>query len=312
MSPARFGEEARATGPDRHYVTVVSSWYVVNALAQYEALARFESGPFAYHALCMDQDAWNLLAALDLPGLMATRIEDFENEPLRACKSGRTVAEYCWTVKSPFLLSVLEALPEASGAVYMDADLYPFASLDPVWEQLAGTDVVLSPHRFTPKLQFLDAPAGRYNAGLVSLRNTANARAALQWWSERSLEWCYYRDEDGKLGDQKYLLEFPHRFEGVRECALTGVNAAPWNIRHFTPFEQNEQVWLDQDTPLRLYHFHQYSYRPDGSYTAVTDPVYDITPEDRRLLYEPYTAALLAVEARARQALPGFSPPRKS
>lgn len=295
-----------------HYVTVTSSWYVVNVIAQYQALARYEASFFHYHALCMDQDAWRVLTTMDLPGLRATRIEDFEDAPLLACKGSRTVAEYCWTVKSPFILSVLQSAPGVRWAVYLDADLYPFASLDPIWGQLTGADIVLSPHRFTGKLLFLDAPAGRYNAGMVSLRNTANARSAISWWSERSLEWCYYRDEDGKLGDQKYLLEFPARFQGVRECALTGVNVAPWNIRRFTPFERDGRVWLDEATPLCLYHFHQYSYLPDGSYVAVTDPVYDITPEDRRLIYEPYTTVMLAAEAEAIRAVPGFTPPRKT
>ena len=57
--------------------------------------------------------------------------------------------------------------------------------------------------------------------------------AALRWWHDRCVEWCYQRFEDGKFGDQKYLDDWPDRFAGVHVVDHPGVGLAPWNVsRH--------------------------------------------------------------------------------
>jgi hypothetical protein len=295
--------------PVRHYVTVTSSWYVVNALAQYLALARLEAKPVSYHALCMDELAWRILTGLNLPGLSAVSISDFETPELVSRKQGRSLAEYCWTAKARFVLSVLESTAPGDGVTYLDADIYPFADQTTVWRQLAGCDIILTPHRFTADLHRQEIAVGRYNAGMISLRHTGEARRALAWWGERSLEWCYYREENGRLGDQQYLTCFPDLFAGVEDCRDRGVNLGPWSegLSHLAA--QNGTILLDARTPLRSYHFHQYSFDRDGGFVPVTAAVYRLAPELIRLAYEPYTRAMLGALDLARNVLPDFSPP---
>ncbi|MHC1699695.1 MAG: hypothetical protein AB9900_01765 [Humidesulfovibrio sp.] len=294
-------------GAAPHYVSVCSQSYVVQLLAQHLAVRQLEPSPSVWHVLCMDQATRQVLNAL-APEVRTTLIGDFEDGPLLACKAGRNEAEYCWTAKPRFLLSVLNAGAEVDQAVYLDADLFPFASLEALWRELSGADVLLFPQRFPERLSHMAERVGHYNAGMVGVRNTENARQALSWWTERCLEWCFYREEEGRLGDQKYLDSFASLFQGVRECRDEGINAAPWNIDRYSPVEQGGVVLLGPDTPLRLYHFHQYKLLGGEAYRAVSASVYDISSEVHRLIYGPYTKALNQALALTRSVAPGFAP----
>jgi hypothetical protein len=306
--PSPAGPAEAHTGDVRHYVSLCSQGYAVYLLAQQMALREIESVPAVCHVLCMDRGALRIFSELDVPGMRPTLIEDFADAPLLACKDGRTLGEYCWTAKPRFLLWVLAQNPDVGQALYVDTDLFPFADLDPVWAQLAEADVLLFPHRFPPRLMHFENLSGHYNAGMVGARNTPAARQALAWWAERCLEWCFYRAEDGKLADQRYLERFPTLFAGVRDCLDEGVNVAPWNVERYAPAARDGAVWLDGQTPLRLYHFHQYKLLEGRTYRAVSDPVYAIAPEVRRLLYEPYTRAMDRALALARTVVPGLVP----
>ena len=35
----------------------------------------------------------------------------------------------------------------------------------------------------------------------------------LKKWTNQCLEWCYYKLEDGKMGDQKFLDEWPKLYK---------------------------------------------------------------------------------------------------
>ena len=50
---------------------------------------------------------------------------------------------------------------------------------------------------------------------VMIFRTTESGMECLDWWRDRCNEWCYFRLEDGKMGDQKYLDDWPTRFKGV-------------------------------------------------------------------------------------------------
>jgi hypothetical protein len=55
-----------------------------------------------------------------------------------------------------------------------------------------------------------------------------------RWWEDRCIEWCYARHEDGKFGDQKYLDDWPLRFESdVHVMTDKELLLAPWNATRY-------------------------------------------------------------------------------
>ncbi len=128
--------------------------------------------------------------------------------------------------------------------------------------------------------------------GWVSFRRDAEALVCLRWWRERCLEWCYDRCEDGRFADQKYLDDWPSRFQGVAVLQHKGANLAPWNLANYTIREAGNRVWVDEQ-PLIFFHFHRlkqiegWVYDPCISwYKAKASTVV------RRRIYAPYIRTL--------------------
>jgi hypothetical protein len=79
--------------------------------------------------------------------------------------------------------------------------------------------------------------------------------ACLGWWRERCLEWCYDRVEQGRFADQKYLDDWPRRFQGTVVLGHKGANVAPWNLATYAIRGSGQGIWVDED-PLIFFHFH--------------------------------------------------------
>src|SRR6266581_1565030 len=78
------------------------------------------------------------------------------------------------------------------------------------------------------------AKAGIYCVQFMTFRNTSEARGVMRWWQDRCIEWCFNRYEDGKIGDQKYLDDWPVRFpRAVHVLRQKGRTLAPWNSAYY-------------------------------------------------------------------------------
>jgi hypothetical protein len=217
-----------------HFATLFDSGYLAQGLALYESLAQ-HAGPFHLWVLCMDAEVERRLAALDLPHLTAVPLAEVETEALLAVKPGRTAGEYCWTL-TPFLpAAVLERAPAASRVTYLDADLFFFDSPRALLHELdaSGSDVLITEHAYAPEYDQTEI-SGRFCVQFLTFRRTPAAREVWEWWQERCLEWCFARPEPGRFGDQKYLDDWPERFEGVHVVEQRHRTLAPWNAEHFT------------------------------------------------------------------------------
>ncbi len=289
----------------QHYAAVVSRFYLLKFVAQVLELRRIEDCNHRYHVLCMDPYTFDTLHALDMDGLSMVDVAQWEDDRLKEARHTRTLTEYCWTVKPPFLYDLLERNPEIHGVSFLDADLFPFSSLEVIWRQLEPVDVLLYPHRFPPELASLDEASGRYNGGMISFKNSVQGKKILHWWTEKVIEWCYHRNEDGRLGDQKYLLAFPKLFDKVGECSDVGVNVGPWSITGYRVSERNGQPYLDS-ARLKLFHFHGFKLNSDLTFTAAA-PVYEMDRVTMEKVYKPYREKLAMALSKIRETVPDFN-----
>ena len=212
---------------DRHYLT--------RGLVLYRSLKAFH--PQArIRVFCMDREAKRVLEELAYPGLVAIsreELEDFAPE-LRSVESTRTWVEYLWTATPATCLFTLEHSPQAQAVVRLDADVEFYADPALLLDELGDGSVLLTPHRTAPEFRDVgdrdEEWGGSFNVQCEVFRRDESGMAALRWWHERCVEWCYDRFEPGRYGDQKYLDELASRFTGVRVNGHPGAGLAPWNI----------------------------------------------------------------------------------
>ena len=239
-----------------HFCTYFDRNYLSRGLALYRSL-REHCSNFKLWVLCMDDEAYQALLQLDLSEIEPIALQDFEkgDHLLLAAKQNRSKVEYYFTCTPSLPLYILNNWAEVDLVTYLDADLYFFASPTPLFEEMGTGSVAIIGHHFPEHLRYRER-AGIYNVGWLSFRRDDNALSCLQWWREKCIEWCYDREEDGRFADQKYLDDWPDRFQNVVVLEHKGANLAPWNLANYHLCIQNSNRVIVDDDPLIFFHFH--------------------------------------------------------
>lgn len=287
----------------QHYCTYFDKRYLLFGLTLYRSLVE-HAGDFMLWILAFDDETYRLLEQMHLPGVELIRLSDFENPDLLAVKATRSAVEYYWTATPDLPLYIFSHDASVTQVTYLDADLYFFAPPRPMEEELGDGSIMIVKHRYAPRQMYLAAESGIYNVSLLVFRRDANAMECLQWWRERCLEWCFARVENGKMGDQKYLDDWPTRFKGVVVLKHPGCGVAPWNIENYRLEKRAQTVWVD-DVPLIFYHFHQ--FRPLSPHRFDLLQRYPLTRRQIDLVYRPYIAAMQDTIRQVNQIVPDFT-----
>lgn len=276
----------------RFFCTSFDRNYLARGLALYRSLRQHGPG-FELWALCLDADAFGAVERLALPGLRGIPLEALEvGAPgLRQAREDRSKVEFYFTC-TPFLpLHLLRSRPEIDRVTYLDADLFFFASPEPLF----GTPgpIQLTEHRFPPALRHLERH-GIHNVGWLSFGRESRALECLEGWGAQCLAWCRDRPEEGRFADQKYLDAWPERFP-VEILRQKGANLAPWNVANYVLSETPGGLLVDGE-PLFFFHFHGFRRLARGLY----DPNlarYGSRPSRllRRAVFRPYVACLAQV-----------------
>lgn len=289
----------------REFCTLFDSNYLLKAVAMHESLLRV-GADFRLTALCFDDLAYELLGGLGLEHVTRVHVSELEahDAEFAGVKTDRTPVEYCWTATPALPLYILESRPELNEITYLDADLLFFADPEPLFTEMGSESVLITPHRFSPEYAE-HAKNGIYNVQFLTFRRDERGMETLRWWHDRCIEWCYYRLEDGKLGDQKYLDDWPQRFAGVHVLLHKGGGLAPWNISQYELEPTPAGPRVDED-PLIFFHYHRVKLLEGGGYDW-RPPGYLITKHQRDLVYAPYMAALDRARATVSRIRPDFS-----
>lgn len=290
----------------RYYCTLFDKNYLTRGLALHDSLL-CHCQRFQLWILCMDEVTYDILAKLNLDNVSLIKLSDFEDKKLLAVKSTRTSGEYCWTCTPSLPLYVFKHFPQVDMISYLDADLYFYSSPEPIFEELGKNSIMVIPHRFSVNRVEKEKKAGIYNVSMLTFRRDKSGLDCLSWWRERCLEWCYNRQEGNKLGDQKYLEQFPKLFEGVHLLKHIGANVAPWNIHQYQVSRRDGAVYVN-DVPLIFYHFLGLKiHRPLPFLPPVRPGGYGERSVYRALIYEQYFQKLYEEAGKVRQYIPGFS-----
>jgi hypothetical protein len=227
-----------------HYVTLFDSLFLPQGLALHLSMERYIKN-YNLWILCVDDAAYNVLTRLNLPNVSLLQLSKLETTELLRVKPSRSKGEYCWTL-SPFAPRfVFEANIDIKRVTYIDADIWFLKNPSPIFYEFDSSkkDVLITDHAYTPSRD-KSATSGQYCVQFM-IFNRTGGESVRKWWEERCIEWCYSRSEDGKFGDQKYLDDWPVRFESnVHVLTNKEYTLAPWNAERF-PYSSSV-----------IYHFH--------------------------------------------------------
>lgn len=275
-----------------HYCTYFDYGYLARGLALYDSLRSHQPDATLW-VLCMDERTYTALVSLSDPHLCPIALTDFErgDDDLLGAKANRSTIEYYFTCTPSLPLYLFAKDLTIETITYLDADLYFFASPDPIFAELGGRSIGVIEHRFPQRLRRLEK-LGRYNVGWLTFRRTEIGLACLRWWRERCIEWCYDKYEPTRFADQKYLDEWPTMFPDLAVIQHKGANLAPWNIDNYQISHEDDEVLVDGQR-LLFYHFH--GFRPLSEHMYETRlHIYGVrvTQTILEALYAPYIQAL--------------------
>lgn len=240
-----------------YFCTYFDKNYLVRGLALYNSLKK-QQIEFELWVLCYDDYTYDLLAKLQKKEIKLIRLKAFEdaNPELVAVKDERTLVEYYWSSTPLLPLHVFEQAHYIQALTYLDADLFFCKSPAEAYEEWGDNSVYIVSHRF-PKGHEVTGPtnAGKFNVGYLSFQRDAEGLKCLKWWADRCIEWCFNRVEDGKLGDQKYLDDFPTLFKKVVQSDHLGINIGEWNIFGFTIHFDGKNFRVNSKYDLVVFHF---------------------------------------------------------
>lgn len=286
----------------RYFCTLFDSNYLLKGLAMIRSLAS-HCPSMKIHVLCMDDQALQILNQLEMPFVNCIALADIESDELLKAKADRGVAEYCWTLSSCFTWYVMQSYQEIEFLTYVDADLLFYSSVQPLFDEIGDASIAIIEHRFSPRLQDREVN-GRFCVEWNSFRRDDQGLACLKRWREQCIEWCYYRLEDGKMGDQKYLDEWPGLYSNCHILMHPGAGIAPWNYSQYV-FNDDAGVIDVDGSPLIFYHFHQFQIIGRGSYDRLSS-FYTVECPEPLAVYEQYEKYLEECMVDVLEIVPSF------
>lgn len=164
------------------------------------------------------------------------------------------------TATKPFVLKWLLDRGEQT-ATYIDPDCFLFSPLEEVFGLLnEGANIVLTPHATEP-IQDACQPgeidllrSGAFNLGFIAVRESAETRRFLDWWSARLRDHCVFDPVAGLFVDQKWMDLTPSFFDGVSILRHPGYNVAYWNLFQRL-IKRAPGGWQVDGEALRFFHF---------------------------------------------------------
>jgi hypothetical protein len=289
----------------RELCTYLDLQYLDKGIALFESLTRHVPD-FKLRVVCFDDLSFAVVRELGDPRFEPTHVAELEkaDPELVATRIQRSQVEYMWTA-TPCVIRYFRDRDGLDEITYLDADTYFFSSPEPAWDALGDGSVLVTPASSSPQhySRRLVETTGLFIVQFLIFRSDAHGRAVLEWWRERCIEWCFARYEDGKMGDQKYLDEWPSRFDGVRPFGHPGV-LGPWCIES-RKVEMGPNGLTVDGEPLIFFHFMGLRRYADGTYRPAAGR-FRIEAEEQRWIYDPYVERLAELRRRITTIAPDF------
>jgi hypothetical protein len=287
------------------YCTYFDKNYLVKGLCLLSSFHKHNPGAILW-VLCFDEYTHSILKALNPRNVKLISLNEFEDRELRKAKENRSRVEYYWTCTPSLPLYLMKKKKSLTHVGYLDADLYFYSTVRPAVVELGKQSIFTVEHRYPPGEEYKNEKTGRFNVGFQIFKSDTEGKACLHRWRDQCIEWCYWKLENGKLGDQLYLNEWPSLYKNLCISSNLGINAAPWNIGQYSVKKANRKILINNHL-LMCYHFHQFEIRSETSFKYSTG--YLFSKAVKELIYGEYIDEIKKQISRIKNIDSVFSPP---
>jgi hypothetical protein len=243
-----------------------------------------------------------------LPGnvLTAKHILDISASEWEQMAFKYNLVEFCTAIKAAAFQYFFKKGYEK--VLYFDPDIYVFNPLQPVFDELSKTDILVTPHILNVQTPFngnyedyLFLLNGTFNLGFLGLKKSTTTGQFLNWWHHRLAAHCFFDNDRGTATDQKWMNLLPALFtsEQYSISRHRGMNAAPWNFHERKMIVENNVFYVqnrDEETsakePLLFVHFSGYDYSQIGNGKAVHKNNEMTDYKDLQPVFDAYGTAL--------------------
>lgn len=272
-----------------NFCTYYDSYYLYKGLALYFSLAKVTTD-FHLYVMAFDQECYDKLNSLHLDNLTVELFSDVETEELKAVKGSRTRGEYCWTC-GPYIISHFLKSFGLDGITYLDSDLFFLTDPHIIQQEIGTSSIAITEQGIGEKHAKV---YGRYCVQYMFFRNDDDGLSCLDWWQHKCLDWCYARIEDGKFGDQKYLDEFPERWNSVCVIKNLGAGIAPWNEQRYL-YTDSTISYNGQSYPFVFVHMHGFAMNISKGNLILENQHFLVSDNAKALFYNPYAELVIEI-----------------
>lgn len=233
-----------------NFCTYFDSFYLLKGLGLYTSLSRV-SKDFHLYVMAFDKECYERLKGWNLDNMTVELLSDIETPELLAVKPTRSRGEYCWTCGPSAIYHFLTKY-ELESITYLDSDLMFLSDPKVVFEEVGDASIAITEQGISEKAA---RTYGKYCVQYITFRNDKDGIGALTWWRDACIDWCFQKMEDTRYGDQKYLDQFPIRWNNVHVINNLGVGIAPWNMHRYE-YNDYSLSYKGKDYPFVFFHFH--------------------------------------------------------
>lgn len=266
------------------FCTYFDKYYLLKGLALYASLMRHNPEACLW-ILPMDIYTENILKELNLPNVSLISLSEFEDKELLQIKKTRNPVEYYWTCTPSLPLYLLNNVRNLEKVVYVDSDMMFFSEASPVLWELGEKSIFIVEHKFVSDQKHRVNTSGRFNVGILAFKRDSEGLSCLKRWREQCIDWCYFKEEEGKMGDQVYLNEWPKLYKNLVISKSLGINVAPWNEFQYDITNDGKDIYINS-VKLICYHFHQFKIVDREHF--ILSRGYELSSAAKQNIYTPY------------------------
>lgn len=238
-----------------YFGTLFDKNYLTRGLALYKSMQEHFSVNFTLFVLALDDEVEEFLNE-KYDNVIVVKIAQIENKypELKIARKNRNIVEYYFTLSPFYPLYLLETFKEIDFITTLDADIYFFSDIKPLFDKFQKYSILITAHDFSENLKDKEV-YGLHNVSFQIFKRDSDGLKCLSDWKENCLKWCYDVLEDDKFADQKYLDTWCDDYKNVLVIKGEGLGVAPWNVSKYKLEETNGQLYCNSHK-LVFYHFH--------------------------------------------------------